>query len=408
MRRMGGYTLGALLIAAPTANAGTCTVPRLEHLSHNGPNLNKPTVQLLDPATYPAALCNDGTSAGYVFRPGTTAGLTRWIIQLQGGGFCENNTTCAKRNESLISTSGLKNGGRPHGSFAGILSANPSVNPDFYDANAVRILYCSSDLWTGNRTPEKPRFNRQDAAHTWHFRGRAIARAVIQDLATRGFAAATQILLTGDSAGGVGILLNANDLLPQLPPSARTVIAADAGYTLSIGAFDLNAPQTLYVAPARPTPGQIVLAAGHQFWRGRGDALCAAAAKTEGEQDQCDNTSFIMSAGYINSPIEIVQALEDKVQLEIDGLSWHRPKPGTPEAIYAAAFAAGMTASMSVAAAYTSIYAPYAWLHEFLTGNAFNDPHAFPRNGALTAQQAVHRWYLDPCDAKTDIGTTLE
>lgn len=41
----------------------------------------------------------------------------------------------------------------------------------------------------------------------WHFRGRRIAAAVIADLLSdRGLSEATHVLVTGDSAGGVGAM----------------------------------------------------------------------------------------------------------------------------------------------------------------------------------------------------------
>lgn len=51
----------------------------------------------------------------------------------------------------------------------------------------------------------------------WQFRGRRIAAAVIADLlAGRGLSEATHVLLTGDSAGGVGVMNLADDIAGTL------------------------------------------------------------------------------------------------------------------------------------------------------------------------------------------------
>ncbi len=402
-----------LLLPLPATGAGACAVPVIPRITHAGPNLNPQTVYLLDTSAYAGALCNDGSPGGYIFRPGSGHGVQRWIIELQGGAECEDNATCARRARSLISTKGLISGVSRGGTLDGILSTDASVNPDFYDANAVRVLYCSSDFWTGSRKPVSSPFSRRNAAATWYFRGRAIAMAVLRDLAGKGLVSATEVLLTGDSAGGVGIVLDANDLVPLAPPAARTFVAEDAGFTLDIGAFDPHSPKTGYVSGAQPTPGEIILSQGHAFWGGRGDLPCTTAATTAAERMLCYNTAYVISALYVAPPVFATEALDDLAQLRDDGLPPGRPAPGSPEAVYAAAFAQAMTTALEAAGPENSVYAPYAFIHQMFTGKgdvleAFDTLHSFAQNDSVTPQQAVGRWYLDPCKAKQRIGTTLE
>jgi len=401
----------ALALPAPASGTQACSVPPLPPITHAGPNNHPQAVYLLDPANYPEALCNDSSPAGYIFRRGSGHGMRRWIIELQGGGQCDDNATCATRDKSLTSTTGLISGVSPGGTLDGILSADPAVNPDFYDANAVRVLYCSSDFWTGSKAPSRLPFKRGNAAETWYFHGRAIATAVLNDLVTKRFDAADEVLLTGDSAGGVGIILDANDMLPLTPRTARTIVAADAGFTLDIGAYDPNSPSTGYVSPALPTPVETIIEQGHAFWGGRGDLNCASEAVTLKERLLCYNTAMVTSEFFVAPPVFTSEALDDLAQLSDDGMPG-RPKKGTPAYGYATSFAVAMTAALRQVGPHNSVYGPYAFIHEMFIGKnaggeAFDEPHRFPHT-QVTPQQAVGTWYLNPCAATKLVGTKLE
>jgi Pectinacetylesterase len=412
--RLRAFLSCAVALALPLpASAAACTVPPLPPITHAGPNGNAQLVYLLDPATYPEALCNDGTPAGYIFRPGSGDGVQRWVVELQGGGACEDNATCATRAENLVSTAGLISGVSPGGTLDGILSVDRTINPDFYDANAVRVLYCSSDFWTGNKRPSQVPFNRANAADTWYFQGRVIAEAVMEDLGGKGFHNADQVLLTGDSAGGVGIILDANDVLKLAPASARTIVAGDAGFTLNIGAFDPNSPSTGYVSRAQPTPIETIIEQGHAFWGGRGDLACTSQAPTAAARLKCYNTAMVISQSFVAPPVFTAEALDDLAQLSDDGLPAGRPKTGTPAFGYATSFATAMTETLRQVGPNNAVYAPYAFIHEMFVGKqagaeAFDTPHMFPPRRTVTPQQAVGNWYLDPCAGTKRIGTTLE
>src|SRR5580765_6151848 len=96
------------------------------------------------------AVCNDGSPAVYYFRPGSGTGANRWVIFLAGGGFCFSVETCDLR--SMFTPQLMTSSNTPATvQVNGLLSESRVQNPDFYNANHVAILYCSSDLWSGNR-----------------------------------------------------------------------------------------------------------------------------------------------------------------------------------------------------------------------------------------------------------------
>ena len=55
----------------------------------------------------------------------------------------------------------------------GLFSESKDDNPDFWDANAVTVLYCSSDTYSGADTQGKSELG-------WYFRGKVIVSAVIK------------------------------------------------------------------------------------------------------------------------------------------------------------------------------------------------------------------------------------
>ena len=95
-----------------------------------------------------AGHCMDGSPAAYYYREGKNS--TTWMISLQGGGACYTKETCSARAKGHLGSS--KNYAPTMQANRGWMSADPSVNPDFYDANVVYVPYCSSDTHRGQQT----------------------------------------------------------------------------------------------------------------------------------------------------------------------------------------------------------------------------------------------------------------
>lgn len=193
------------------------------------------------------AVCNDGSPGAYYHRPGTSASSTRWVIRFLGGAWCWDGPSCAARNTStpyLMSTSALppRTSARTHArglpdivlQSHGVTSVDADKNPSFASWNHVHVWYCSSDSHLGDAFP-----GRKNEFAGRQFRGRRIAAAVMMDLLTwRGLSAATHVLLTGDSAGGVGIMnladRIASTLREEAPGLESVKLLVDAGWFLDI------------------------------------------------------------------------------------------------------------------------------------------------------------------------------
>jgi len=160
------------------------------------------------------AVCNDNSRATFYIGPQSS---NKWIVFFESGGFCASFEECNKRylneNSTVLMTSTLlpdKVAGRD------LLSASKSENPTFYDYTHVLVPYCSSDLWLGLKTnPQKPfQFVNDSSVDNFSFRGHTIFRSVFQDLLQRyNLSKAEEIVLSGSSAGGIGVLNHADWVL---------------------------------------------------------------------------------------------------------------------------------------------------------------------------------------------------
>ena len=169
--------------------------------------LNLLDLFLLPESTSPGGRCMDGTMAGYYIRNGSDEDL--FIIDLRGGGRCTTKIECDKRNATNL---GSSNDWAP--ALKGSILQNPNceLNPDFCNAMAVQIPYCTSDTHRGNVT--------EPSNETWgyYFDGHANFVAIIEKLILEhGLGDAKQVLLTGGSSGGIGTFFNIDWLAERLP-----------------------------------------------------------------------------------------------------------------------------------------------------------------------------------------------
>jgi len=220
------------------------------------------------------ALCNDFSKAGYFLR--RNLGSSNWVIYLEGGGGCLTVSACNERfidyrirpdytetrnGEAVVNVQKAWDDYRGHEKDVtsrlmtslwaysptpadpnmnwvikgtDILSTSSYYNPVFHSYNHVLIPYCSSDSWIGmsdNYHLAKGAnftfvFQPNNKENQFTFRGRAIFRSVIQDLMDHhGFVQPDLVVLSGSSAGGVGVLNHAEWVEQQIGAGElRTII----------------------------------------------------------------------------------------------------------------------------------------------------------------------------------------
>mmetsp|Transcript_1630 Transcript_1630/g.2197 ORF Transcript_1630/g.2197 Transcript_1630/m.2197 type:complete len:563 (+) Transcript_1630:84-1772(+) len=213
-------------------NIALTLLSAIAYLARGADSARDPDMSLvnLPESTSPGGRCMDGTMAGYLIRDGTNPSL--FVIDLKGGGACTTQEECDARVNSVRGTSRDWNVDMVG---LGFLSQDCDENPDFCEATAVHVPYCTSDTHRGT--------NDQPSELSWgyYFDGHLNFVAIIEKLiAEKGLGDATNVLLTGGSAGAVGALFNVDWLADRLP-NATVKTAPSAGW-YSPNALDDDLP----------------------------------------------------------------------------------------------------------------------------------------------------------------------
>ncbi|EGD72141.1 hypothetical protein PTSG_00161 [Salpingoeca rosetta] len=255
--QLGAVVVGAILMAV-SVHADVMQEPSTTaHL--NGVKFaedgGEMKLQLMTDQVDDGVVCLDGTAAGYYFAPAANSSTaTKWQIYFQGGGWCYDEQDCWGRSKTDL---GSSKSWPATSSIDGIMSSDCNVNPDFCNWNRVHIgygrteysvhpnlkhistysgckkapSYCDGNSFSGNR--DEPIVVNGDKVY---FRGHRIVDAVLKSLMAKGLSSATDVLLTGCSAGGLATYLHADYVHDQLQQSVSTLKTFKA---LSISGFFL-------------------------------------------------------------------------------------------------------------------------------------------------------------------------
>ncbi|KAH7834838.1 hypothetical protein Vadar_020172 [Vaccinium darrowii] len=186
---------------------------------------------LVQGAASRGAVCLDGTPPGYHLHRGYGSGGNSWLIQLEGGGWCNTRRNCIYRKTTRRGSSNHMEKVLP---FTGILSNKAEENPDFFNWNRVKVRYCDGASFAGDS---------KDKAAQLQFRGQRIWEAVIEDLMSKGMRNAKQALLSGCSAGGLASILHCDEFRYKFPRTTKVKCLSDAG--LFLDAVDVSGGRTL-------------------------------------------------------------------------------------------------------------------------------------------------------------------
>jgi hypothetical protein len=219
------------------------------------PNLAT-TVLLTDYVNKTGARCLDGSPQRYWLQKSAT-GSSKWAIHLMGGGWCESISDCAARAYSwhcYIGSSDPRCFSRQQGDMppwenysatmdftdipsilgarwgGGFMINDPARNTIGADWNRVEISYCSGDGHVGSSdNVTYVTFNGTSNLPLYFRGGRNVAAAFDHLILTQGLGSADEVLLSGDSAGGLACYSHA-DSLRALLPQARVLAAPDSGF----------------------------------------------------------------------------------------------------------------------------------------------------------------------------------
>jgi len=202
---------------------------------------------------YPLAVCNDGSPAAYFYRPGLGWSVRRWLVFLEGGGWCWDNSSCHDGWAEMHGSS--KKFPR---SMADVAAWSSRLSTGIFDIHTspladARIAYvrmCSNDAYMGNAGPPEQHL---------HFRGSQIIQAVFQDLRKHTGLGERQgdfVVYGGCSSGGRGAMVSLDYVATKLVGKADVVGLLDSALWVNMkplartASFEMQTQHVLEMANA--------------------------------------------------------------------------------------------------------------------------------------------------------------
>jgi hypothetical protein len=171
---------------------------------------------------FAGALCRDGSSTGIGVNLGTSKNL---MIFLEGGGACFNGESCADQNASSFSAADFASlaagTNKSYSITSGIMDRTNAANP-VQDWSYVYVPYCTGDIHGGNNVTVVPEY-----PGTQHFVGYENVGLYLDRIVPT-FSEASQVLLSGMSAGGFGAAANYSQVAKAFG-STEVVLLDDSG-----------------------------------------------------------------------------------------------------------------------------------------------------------------------------------
>merc|ERR1719229_1503607 len=192
-------------------------------------------VVLSDANKNEGAACIDGTPPVFYWRKATDASAAKkFHVFFEGGGACSGDETayraeCFDTCEHRAGTDlGSSKSYPARANFDdGYMSTNKATNPLAYNWNTAYVKYCDGGVHSGgNMTTTKA------GKYEFHFRGVQNTRAVFEELIKNyKFGEATDVLISGCSAGGVAVYAHAQMIYDSyVPKGANYLTMPDSGF----------------------------------------------------------------------------------------------------------------------------------------------------------------------------------
>jgi hypothetical protein len=184
------------------------------------------------------AACLDGTPPAYWFVSGKAS--TKYYINFEGGGWCTSLDDCYNRAYGSGKRKGSSDNLPDPFNLVSLMGAwgnwyfsnqttdgqGHSLNPVMHDWNMLQVLYCDGASWTGSNSTPTVHKGKQ-----LHFRGKQNLDALLHDLlANKGMGLATEVVISGGSAGALAVYLHADAIRSRLPETVKVVALPDDGF----------------------------------------------------------------------------------------------------------------------------------------------------------------------------------
>jgi O-palmitoleoyl-L-serine hydrolase len=274
------------------------------------------------------ARCLDGTPPRYWLQSAKQGSVnaSKWIFDFEGGAWCESIEDCASRaygytcwlgstRPECLERQAPGDGfpGIPYNDTmdfldipsclgsrwcGGLMNNDPTKNELSYDWNKVMVEYCDGFSYASNNsTVTYVSFNGTDNLPLY-FRGRANVDAMIADLSTHhGLSDATDVLISGNSAGGLATYWAADRLSAQLSP-AKVWVAPDSGFFITDDSYT-----------KWPNALRWLVEQGNLTDNGLNENCVAAMRQTGGDVVSCAFPQVV--AQYITTPLFVMNGRFD-------------------------------------------------------------------------------------------------
>lgn len=190
---------------------------------------------------HPEAKCMDGSRPAYYLSSGSGDGSTKWLIFFQGGGWCYDVERCSTRLRTRLGSS-LKSAKQMDMNQV-YKTRVRSENPLMHNWNIVYVQYCDSSSFAGDAVHEYKvkslalrisgifhmiitPFTFHTQGQTMFFKGRANRDETIRSLfrqngTENNMRTATEVVISGCSAGGLAVFLGLDQMAKIIQASAK-------------------------------------------------------------------------------------------------------------------------------------------------------------------------------------------
>lgn len=293
-------------------------------IAHVG--LGKHPLRLIDLKKSPLARCLDGSPASFYWKAASRQNASKWVLHFQGGGECVEREDCLRKAKDHHGSSKYnpRSVAEPtmSGESALLINSKEAENPDFYSWNLVFMNYCSQDNWSGQRV------SADNTTHGLYFSGFHIVVAILDalDELPDSLKDATDIVVTGESAGGFGVYANVNHINRRFP-KAQVVAAPFSG--LYSYAYDYNGPGTK--GSSFVDYSKSAWLANIAFWQTRIDPTCWTWHYDEPGACVCNcGGSEPFGWKVLEVPLFVIMSTTDQIELNAhDRFPIYNPKSGT-------------------------------------------------------------------------------
>lgn len=170
------------------------------------------------------AYCLDGSGPLYYYLPGVDSGANKWYLHFEGGGWCTSTEDCFNRSQtnlgSTLQDPPLKSINWDY------FSNNISDNPLLYNWNKIYMRYCDGGSFSGDNLGYYEE-------NLLYFKGKMIRNEIVKDLLmNRGMGMATDVIVSGASAGALASILHGDYIREMVGEGKKVVVMPDSGFFL--------------------------------------------------------------------------------------------------------------------------------------------------------------------------------